>query len=136
MEARREGRDTECTDGRKSMKVNKTRYVSLVRFGQLSRSTRSSSALTLLRHSVTSPLKVADRSIAIAVTPLWNKVPLALRQISYPAYELTKTPLLPIPPQHFHSKFKTLLFKKSYPDSSSFPYLPPFQLQTPFTTAV
>jgi len=43
---------------------------------QTSRSTRSSSAITLLRPSVTSSLKFADRSIAIAVPPLWNKLQL------------------------------------------------------------
>ena len=45
---------------------------------QPSRSTRSSSALTLLRPSVTSLLKFADRFIAIVVPPLWNKLRPAL----------------------------------------------------------
>src|SRR6218665_2322471 len=45
---------------------------------QSARSTRSSSALTLLRPSVTSSLKFSDLSIAIAVPPLWNKLPPAL----------------------------------------------------------
>src|SRR6218665_2712631 len=100
-------------------------------------STLSSSALTLLRPSVTSSLKFADRSIAIAVPPLWNKLPSALRQLSDPSYELIKTPPLAISPQLFHSRLKTLLFKKSFPDLSSFP-LPPStsQLQTPSTIAV
>jgi len=48
-------------------------------------STRSSSALTLLRPSVTSSLKFADRSIAIAVPPLWKKLPPALRKLSDPS---------------------------------------------------
>src|SRR6218665_3573885 len=39
------------------------------------RSTRSSSTLTLLRLSVTSSLKFSNRSIAVAVQPLWNKLP-------------------------------------------------------------
>src|SRR6218665_3866082 len=79
----------------------------------------------------------ADHSIAIAISPLWNKLPPALRQLSDPSYELTKTPPLAICPQLFHSKLKTLLFNKSYPDLSSFP-LPPStsQLQTPSTIAV
>ena len=88
---------------------------------QPSRSTRSSSALTLLRPSVTSSLKFAGRSTAIAVPPLWNKLPPALRQLSDPSYELTKTPPLAISPQLFHSKLKTH-FNKSYPDLSSSPY--------------
>src|SRR6218665_2285534 len=89
------------------------------------RSTRSSSTLTLLRPSVTSSLKFSNRSIAVAVPPLWNKLPPALRQISDPSYELTQTSPLAIPPQLFHSKLKTLLFSISYPDLSSSSYLPP-----------
>ena len=57
------------------------------------RSTRSSSTLTLLRPSVTSSLKFSNRSIAVAVPPLWNKLPPALRQISESSYELTQTSL-------------------------------------------
>src|SRR6218665_3831592 len=77
---------------------------------------RSSSTLTLLRPSVTSSLKFSNRSI-VAVPPLWNKLPPALRQISGPTYELTQTSSLAISPQLFHSKLKTLLFSKSYSDS-------------------
>src|SRR6218665_337145 len=46
----------------------------------------------------------------------------ALRQLSdpsYEVYELTKTSSLAISSQLFHSKLKTLLFKKSYPDLST-----------------
>src|SRR6218665_1118648 len=64
-------------------------------------STRSSSALTLLRPSVTSSLKFSDRSIAIAVPPLWNKLPPALQQLSDPFYELTKPHSL----LYLHSSF-------------------------------
>ena len=42
-----------------------------------------------------------------------------------PSYELTQTSPLAISPQLFRSKLKTLLFSKSYSDSSSSPYLPP-----------
>src|SRR6218665_3604091 len=55
-------------------------------------------------------------SLYIVVQPLWNKLPPALRQLSDPSYELTKTPPLAISPQLFHSKLKTLLFNKFYPD--------------------
>src|SRR6218665_1329017 len=89
------------------------------------RSTRSSSTLTLLHPSVTSSLIFSNRSIAIAVPPPWDKLPQALRQLSDPSYERTQTSPLAISPQLFHSKMKTLLFSKSYPDSSSSPYLPP-----------
>ena len=43
-------------------------------------STRSSSTLTLLCPSVTSSLKFSNRSIAVAVPPLWNKLPPPLRR--------------------------------------------------------
>src|SRR6218665_1515323 len=89
------------------------------------RSTRSSSILTLLRPSVTSSLKFSNRSIAVAVPPFWNKLPPALRQISESSYELTQTSPLKVSPLLFHSKLKTLLFGKSYPDLSSSSYLPP-----------
>src|SRR6218665_271626 len=85
------------------------------------RSTRSSSTLTLLCHSVTSSLKFSTRSIA--VPPPWNKLPPVLRQISHPSYQLTQTSPLAISPWLFPSKLKTLLPCKSYPGSSSFPYL-------------
>jgi len=98
---------------------------------QSSRSTHSSSALTLFRHSITSSLKFALSSIAIAGPPLWSKLPPALQQISDPFYELTKTSPLVISLQLFHSKLKALLFSKSYPDSSPSPYLPP--VSTPNT---
>src|SRR6218665_2871013 len=79
---------------------------------------------TLLRRSVTSSLKCADRSIAIAVPPLRKNLPPALRQLSDPSYELAKTSPLAISPQLFPFKLKTLLFNKFYPDLFSFPYLP------------
>jgi len=88
------------------------------------RSTRSSSALTLLRPSITSSLKFSNRSIAIAVPPIWNELPPELRQISDPSYHLTKSPPLAVSPKVFHSKLKTLLFLKSYPDFPSPPPLP------------
>src|SRR6218665_3869582 len=101
------------------------------------RSTRSSSTLTLPRTCVPSSLKFSNGSIAVAVLPLWNKLPPALRQISDPSYELTQTSPLAISLQLFHSKLKTLLLSKTYPDLSSSSYLPPpSQLQTPSTITV
>ena len=107
-----------------SLQTSQPSYLRQLFTVQPLRSTRSSSTLTLLRPSVTSSLKFANRSIAIAVPPLWNKLPPVLRQISDPSYELTKTSPLAISPQVFHSKLKTLLFHKSYPDSFSSPHLP------------
>src|SRR6218665_3995078 len=95
------------------------------------RSTRSSSTLILLRPSVTSSFKFSNRSIAVAVPPHWNKLPTALWQISDLSYELAHTSPLAISTQLIHSKLKTLLFSKSYPDSLSSPYLPP--VSTPST---
>src|SRR6218665_103658 len=66
-------------------------------------------------------LKFADCSIGVAVPTLWNKLPPALREISDPSCELTKTSPLAISPQLFHSKLKALLFNKSYPDLFSSP---------------
>src|SRR6218665_219974 len=43
------------------------------------------------RLSVASSLKLSNRSIAIAVSPLRNEQPPILRQISDPPHELTKT---------------------------------------------
>src|SRR6218665_2631221 len=76
------------------------------------RSTRSSSTLTLLRPFVTSSLKFSNRSIAVAVPPLWNKLPPALRQISDPSYELTRTSPLTISPQLFNSTMIKMLYCK------------------------
>src|SRR6218665_198204 len=46
------------------------------------------------------------------------------KYLTHPTSSLEPLPLK-ISPQLFHSKLKTLLFSKSYPDSSSFPCLPP-----------
>src|SRR6218665_154564 len=100
-------------------------YLSQLFTIQPPRSTRFSSTLTLLRPYVTSSLKFSNRSIAVAVPILWNKLPPALRQISESSYELTQTSPLKISPRLFHSKLKTLPFGKSYPDLSSSSYLPP-----------
>src|SRR6218665_3553831 len=111
--------------GYNTLQSSQSSYLRQLLTLQPPRSTRSSSTLTLLRPSVTSSLKFSNRSIAVAVPPLWNKLPPALRQISDPSYELTRTSALAISPQLFHSKLKTLLFSKSYPDSSSSTCLPP-----------
>src|SRR6218665_1918184 len=73
----------------------------------------------ILIHSYTTPpfchlvTQISNRSIAVAVPPLWNKLPPALRQISESSYDLTQTSPLKISPRLFHSKLKTLLFGKS-----------------------
>src|SRR6218665_1656143 len=78
-----------------------------------------------------------NRSISVPGPPLWNKLPPALRQISESSYELTQTSPFKISLRLFHSKLKTLLFSKSYPDLSSSSSPPSLsQLQTPSTIAV
>src|SRR6218665_3000813 len=68
---------------------------------QPSRSTRSSSTLTLLRPSVTSSHKFANRSIAAAIPPLLNKLPPALRKyLTHPTSSLK-----PLPLPYLHSSF-------------------------------
>src|SRR6218665_3353987 len=47
-----------------------------------------------------------------------------LKYLTHPTSSLKPLPLA-ISPQLFHSKLKTLLFSKSYPDLSSSSYLPP-----------
>jgi len=44
-----------------------------------------------------------------------------VRKLSDLSYELTKSSPLAISPQIFHSKLKTLLFNKSYPDLTCSP---------------
>ena len=90
-----------------------------------------------IRPSVTSSLKFADRYISqscpasleqthasIATTrPIWPI--LRTRQKPLTLLHHTMSCTMYISLQLFHSKLKTLLFNKSYPDSSSSPYLPP-----------
>ena len=101
------------------------------------RPTRFSSSLTLLCPSVTSSLKFANSSIAIAVPPPWNKLMPAPRQISDPSYEVTETPPLAISPQVFHSKLKTLqaFWQILYWIQHFFLSTSPSQHQTPSTWA-
>src|SRR6218665_1153788 len=58
------------------------------------RSTRSSSILTLLRPSVTLSLKFSNRSIAVAVPPLWNKLPQHCdKYLTHPTSSIKPLPL-------------------------------------------
>src|SRR6218665_1347196 len=86
----------------------------------------NSSTLTLLRPSVTSSVTQIFQSLHSRSCPAsLEQTPPALRQISDPSYELTQTSPLAISPQLFHSKLKTQLFCKFYPDLSSSSYLLP-----------
>jgi len=58
------------------------------------RSTRSSSIITLSRPSLTSRLKIANRSYHHSAPVLWNSLPSDLRQV---AYHVTPSPILNSP---------------------------------------
>src|SRR6218665_1993454 len=91
---------------------------------QPTRSTRSSSCLTLSRPPVTSPLTFSKRAISVTAPRLWNDLPPELRTFSLPQpsslqiikHHLQHAPLS-VPPRVFHSKLKSHLFKLSFPDS-------------------
>lgn len=79
---------------------------------QSSTRTRSADAITLSRPTVSSRLKIVDRSFKIHAPVLWNSLPSSLRQSS-----LTNSgrSVVNLSPGQFHSKLKTYLFMKSYP---------------------
>ena len=98
---------------------------------QPSRSTRSSSLVTLARPPTSSSLRITDRSFQYASPRLWNQLPAPLRQ---PRTNLSNSaspssissgtssigsidsPLSSsITPSLFHSRLKTFLFCKSFP---------------------
>src|SRR6218665_2322589 len=92
---------------------------------QPTRSTRSSSSLTLSRPPVTSHFMFSNRAISITGPCLWNDLPPELRTISSPpppSLPITghhlHLPPLSVTPRAFHSKLKSYLFKHSYPDPS------------------
>jgi len=97
---------------------------------QRSRSTRSSSVVTLAQPASSSSLKITDRSFRYALPCLWNQLPLSLRKphsgtsssiscspIPSPiTFSSSDSPLCTsITPSLFHSRLKTYLFHKSYP---------------------
>jgi len=87
---------------------------------QSNRTTRSSDVITLQRPSVSSRLKLTDRSfIHHALAVLWNSLPKQLRQPSAPRSSLgtatDSSPLLTLSSHQFHSKLKTFLFEQSFP---------------------
>ena len=105
-----------------SLQCSQPKYLRDLFTIQPTRSTRSSSCLTLSRPPVTSHLKFSNRAISHAAPRLWNDLPLEFRQFSVPAPSFTITHLHPpqaplsITPRVFHSKLKSHLFRLSYPD--------------------
>src|SRR6218665_855493 len=92
---------------------------------QPTRSTRSSSSVTLSQPPVTSHLMFSNRAISITAPRLWNDLPPELRTIFSPpppSLPITRhhlhLPPLSVTPRTFHSKLKSHLFNLSYPDPS------------------
>src|SRR3984885_9721317 len=118
-----------------SLQYSQPKYLRELFLIQPTRSTRSSSYLTLSRPPVTSRLKFSNRAISHTAPRLWNDLPSELRKLSvsspssstiHPSpplithHQLPQSPLS-ISPHAFHSKLKSYLFKNSYPDSSDPP---------------
>ena len=95
---------------------------------QSSGRTRSSSVVTLARPSVSSSLKITNRSFRYASPHLWNQLPSSFRQphcvhsppgSPHPTH-ITSSQSSPsfspsVTPSTFHSRLKTHLFHKSFP---------------------
>src|SRR6218665_3828754 len=87
---------------------------------QPTRSTRSSSCLTLSRPLITSHLTFSQRAISVTAPRLWNDLPPELRTFSSPpppSLPITRhhlhLPPLSVTPRTFHSKLKSHLFNLS-----------------------
>jgi len=103
----------------KSLKTGQPFYLrSLLSFpSHRCRPTRSSSHITLNRPSLTSRLKIANRSFYHSATVLWNNLPSHLRQV---VYHVTPSPISisPLPDLStslFLKKLKTHFFHSSFP---------------------
>jgi hypothetical protein len=83
--------------------------------------TRSSTTVTvtLKRPTVSSRLKITDRSFTHHAPVLWNALPKEFRQFaihsSHASQSCSTPPLLDLSTSQFHSKLKTHLFHKSFP---------------------
>ena len=103
------------------------------------RSTRSSSVVTLARPPSSPSLKLTDRPFRNASPCLWNQLPLSFRlPHSGTSSSISNSPIFSpitssffdsplcssITPSFFHSQFKTYMLYKSYPRSFTFILLP------------
>ena len=109
----------------KVLTTNQPPYLHHLISVQPSRSTRSSSLVTLARPSTSSSLRITDRCFRYASPCLWKELPSSLRQphsspsvsdLPVHAEFPVILPLSPsITPSLFHSRLKTYLFYKSFP---------------------
>lgn len=81
------------------------------------RTTRSSSLITLTRPTNNSSLQITNRSFCLAAPALWNSLPSDIRHKSHSTSHqsvLISTPF-DISPSIFHKRLKTYLFNLSFP---------------------
>jgi hypothetical protein len=102
----------------KTLQSSKPSYLNSLLSIQPTRSTRSSSCLTLVRPPCISSLKTTNRSFRIAAPQIWNQLPSNLRSIPTTVTSDSNTDppsLLTLSNPSFLSKLKTYLFLQSYP---------------------
>jgi len=95
----------------KSLKTLQSSYLCSLHSFPSHRCTHSSSLITLSRHSLTSRLKIANRSDYYSAPVLWNSLPIDLRHV---AHHVTLSPVLNSPVAHL----STLLFLKKLKPTS------------------
>ena len=105
----------------KTLQSHKPSYLYNLLNIQSHTSTRSSASITLKRPSVTSRLKIMDRSFTHHAPVLWNSLP-HRHPLRLPAIHSSPvnqndatTSLFALFSSQFHSKLKTHLFDQSYP---------------------
>jgi hypothetical protein len=103
----------------KTLQSHKPSYLYNLLNIQSHTSTRSSASITLKRPSVTSRLKIMDRSFTHHAPVLWNSLPRLLRQPAIHSSPVNQkdatTSLFALSSSQFHSKLKTHLFHQSFP---------------------
>jgi len=100
-----------------SLKTGQPSYLrSLLSFSSR-RCTRSSSLNTLSRHSLTSCLKIANRSFCHSAPVLWNNLPSHIRQVVHHVTPsaISNSPVSDLSISLFLKKLKTHLFHSSFP---------------------
>ena len=103
----------------KTLQSHKPSYLYNLLNIQSHTSTRSSASITLKRPSVTSRLKIMDRSFTHHAPVLWNSLTHLLRQSAIHSSPVNQndatTSLFALSSSQFHSKLETHLFHQSFP---------------------